>query len=64
MLLRLLRWLDVHVAGARQCEVCGCTDHFACTRGDRRCAWSIGPWFADADVCTFCVADTMERPAL
>jgi hypothetical protein len=62
--VKLLRWIDVHVLRARECSSCGCTDHFACTIGDRRCTWSIGQWFAGANVCSFCVAADLERPAL
>lgn len=59
--LRLLRWLDAHVLGVRQCGVCGCTEHFACHGYDgRRCAWSIGNWFAGADICTYCAAALHE----
>jgi hypothetical protein len=48
-ILRLLRWIDRHVFGAWQCDVCGCTDHFACAGG---CGWV--PRLDDRHICTNC----------
>jgi hypothetical protein len=60
-IVRALRWIDAHVFGAWQCNVCGCTDHFACRGG---CYWALGWERADTHVCSNCVPYNRERSAL
>jgi len=56
MILRFLRWLDVHLTHSPQCEQCGCTNHFACPN---RCAWLLSGWPGEETVlCSNCWADT------